>query len=36
MLQWMITLSRALSLIYCILPIVFWALTYFRIRRLQY
>ena len=36
MLQWMITLSRALSLIYCILPVVFWALTYFRIRRLQY
>ena len=34
--QWMITLYKVLSYIYCILPAVFWVLTYFRIRKLQY
>ena len=34
--QWMITLYKVFSYIYCILPAVFWVLTYFRIRRIQY
>ncbi len=34
--QWMITMYKAVTLTYYIFPIAFWALTYFRIRRLQY